>query len=44
MDGNWIASPLGRSRLIAAGVIFICLAAMAAIVRFGPNSGLTGIF
>jgi hypothetical protein len=43
LDDHWIASPLGRSRLIALAVIVFCLAAMFAIVRFGPHSQLTGL-
>jgi hypothetical protein len=42
-DHHRIASPLGRSRLIALAVIVLCLAAMFAIVRFGPNSELVGL-
>ena len=43
MDDHWLASPLGRSRLIAIAVMLFCLIAMALIVRLGPSSELVGI-
>jgi len=43
LDDRWLASPLGRSRLIAAGIMVFCLIAMFLIVRLGPGSELAGI-
>jgi hypothetical protein len=44
LDDRWIASPLARSRLIAAGVMMFCLLAMIAIVWLAPATNLPGSF
>ncbi len=41
---RWLASPLGKSRLIAFGITMICLMAMIAIAYSESIGMLPGIF
>jgi hypothetical protein len=41
---RWIASPLGKSRLVALGVTLLCLMAMIAIAYSESIGALPGIF
>jgi hypothetical protein len=41
---RWMASPLGKSRLIAFGITMICLMAMIAIAYSESIGVLSGIF
>jgi len=40
---RWMASPLGKSRLVALGIMLVCLIAMAAIASSQPIGPLSGI-